>query len=65
MGPGFAATLPLELEDGRLYLRGGADAADIQAVSIVTGLLAREGRSWRELDVRYLPRVVVRKSGTA
>ncbi len=55
----------LELEEGRLFLRAGADAADIQAVSLVADLLTREGRTWGELDGRYLPRVIVRKAGSA
>jgi cell division septal protein FtsQ len=55
----------LDLEQGRLFLKGSAEPADIEALSLVAGLLAREGRAWRELDGRYPPRVVVRGSGPA
>ena len=50
----------LDLEQGRVYLRGDADPADIQALSVVAGVLSREGKGWRELDGRYPPRIVVR-----
>lgn len=50
----------LDLEEGRLYLRGNAEPDDIRALSVVAGVLLREGRSWRELDGRYPPRIVVR-----
>lgn len=55
----------LDLDDGRIFFRGGAGAAEIQALSLVADLLARQGRSWRELDGRYLPRVIVRGGGRA
>lgn len=50
----------LDLEEGRVYLRADAEPDDIRALSIVAGVLSREGRSWRELDGRYPPRIVVR-----
>lgn len=59
-GGRFRGDVALDLEEGRLYLRGNADADDIRALSVVAGVLSREGRSWRELDGRYPPRVVVR-----
>lgn len=55
----------LDLEEGRVFLRADADAADIQALSVVAGVLAREGKSWRELDGRYPPRIVVRGGKSA
>jgi cell division septal protein FtsQ len=62
-GSRIRGDVALELEQGRLYLRGEAEAADIQAVTVVADLLARDGRPWRELDARYLPRIVVRTGG--
>jgi cell division septal protein FtsQ len=55
----------LDLEEGRLFLRANADPADIQALSVVAGVLSREGKSWRELDGRYPPRIVVRGGKSA
>ena len=55
----------LDLEEGRVFLRADADAADIQALLVVAGVLAREGKSWRELDGRYPPRIVVRGGKSA
>ena len=52
----------LELESGRLLLRVGASSDEIRDLSTVAELLARQGRSWRELDGRYPPRVIVRRS---
>jgi cell division septal protein FtsQ len=52
----------LELENGRLLLRVGASSDEIRDLSTVADVLARQGRSWRELDGRYPPRVIVRRS---
>ena len=54
----------LELERGRLLVRADAGPEAFAALSVVADLLAREAKSWRELDARYLPRIIVR-SGSA
>ena len=53
----------LELEAGRLLFRAGASSDEIRDLATVAEVLARQGRSWRELDGRYPPRVIVRRSG--
>jgi cell division septal protein FtsQ len=64
-GARIRGDVALDLEEGRLYLRADAEAADIEALSVVAGVLSREGRSWRELDGRYPPRIVVRGGKSA
>lgn len=59
-GSRYRGDVVLDLEEGRLVLRGDAEAGEIGAVAAVAGVLARDGRAWRELDGRYPPRVVVR-----
>ena len=54
--------IALELEQGRLLLRSEAGSDDIRDLALVAGLLERQGRSWRELDARFPPRVIVRGS---
>jgi cell division septal protein FtsQ len=55
--------IALEVREGRILFRAGASSDEIRELSIVASLLARQGRPWRELDARFLPRVVVRRSG--
>lgn len=50
----------LQLDAGRILFRAGASSAAIRDLSLVAGVLARQGRAWRELDARFLPRVIVR-----
>ncbi len=59
----FRQDVALELDSGRLLLRAGASSDAIRDLSSVAGLLARQGQSWRELDGRYPPRVIVRRNG--
>ena len=59
----FRLDVALELESGRLLLRAGASSDDIRDLSTVADLLARQGQTWRELDGRYPPRVIVRRGG--
>jgi hypothetical protein len=53
----------LQVAEGRILFRAGASSEEIRDLALVAGVLARQGRSWRELDARYLPRVVVRSNG--
>lgn len=53
----------LDLDAGRILFRPGATTAEIRDLALVAEVLARQGRAWRELDARFPPRVVVRKSG--
>ena len=53
----------LDVGEGRILFRAGASSDEIRDLSLVAGVLARQGRSWRELDARFLPRVIVRRSG--
>jgi cell division septal protein FtsQ len=53
----------LDTEAGRILFRAGASSAEIRDLALVAGVLARQGRSWKELDARFLPRVIVRRSG--
>jgi len=59
----FRQDVALELEAGRLLFRAGASSDEIRDLSTVVELLGRQGRAWRELDGRYPPRVIVRRSG--
>lgn len=59
----FRQDVALEVEAGRLLLRAGAGSDEIRDLALVAGLLARQGRPWRELDGRFPPRVIVRRNG--
>ncbi|MGQ0702525.1 MAG: cell division protein FtsQ/DivIB [Gemmatimonadales bacterium] len=50
----------LEFGTGRLLVRADAGPEAFEALSLVADLLAREGKPWRELDARFLPRIIVR-----
>jgi len=50
----------MDLDPGRLLLRTSAGPDEVEAVSLVADVLARQGRTWKELDARFLPRIVVR-----
>jgi cell division septal protein FtsQ len=62
-GSRFHQDIVLELGAGRILFRAGASDAAIRDLSLVAGVLTRQGRAWRELDARFLPRVIVRGSG--
>lgn len=53
----------LEIAEGRILFRAGASSEEIRDLALVAGVLERQGTAWRELDARFLPRVIVRKSG--
>lgn len=53
----------LDLSPGRILFRAGASSEEIRDLVLVAGLLARRERAWKELDARFLPRVIVRSSG--
>ncbi len=55
----------LDLGEGRILFRAGASSEEIRDLSAVADLLGRQGQGWRELDARYLPRVIVRNGGRA
>jgi cell division septal protein FtsQ len=55
--------IALDLGAGRILFRAGASDAAIRDLSLVADVLTRQGRAWRELDARFLPRVIVRGSG--
>lgn len=50
----------LELDSGRLLVRADAGPEAFEALALVADLLTREGKPWRELDARFLPRIIVR-----
>lgn len=50
----------LDLSGGRMWFRAGATSDDIRNASLVADYLQRMGRSWKELDARFIPRVIVR-----
>lgn len=52
-----------ELESGRILFRVGASSDEVRDLSLIASVLQRQGRAWRELDARFLPRVIVRGSG--
>jgi cell division septal protein FtsQ len=56
--------LILDLDGHRLWFGAGVTAEDIRAVMAVAQDLARQGRSYEELDGRYAGQVVVRRAGT-
>ena len=62
-GARFRQDVALEVEAGRILFRPGASGEEIRDLSLVAGVLARQGQSWKELDARFPPRVIVRKSG--
>ncbi len=64
-GTRVRSDVALDLDQGRVFLRADAEPADIEALSVVASVLSREGRSWRELDGRYPPRIVVRGGKSA
>jgi cell division septal protein FtsQ len=64
-GSRVRSDVALDLDEGRVFLRADAAAGDIEALSVVASVLSREGRSWRELDGRFPPRIVVRGGKSA
>lgn len=62
-GARFRSDVALDLASGRLWFRAGASSEEIRNLVLVAGYLARKGRTWRELDARFAPRVVVRGIG--
>ena len=50
----------LDVGTGRILFRAGATSEAIRDLALVASLLARQERAWKELDARFLPRVVVR-----
>lgn len=56
----FRQDVAVELGAGRMLFRAGASSEEIRDLSMVVDLLARQGRVWRELDGRFLPRVILR-----
>jgi cell division septal protein FtsQ len=53
----------LDVGEGRILFRAGASSDEIRDLLLVASVLARQGKPWRELDARFLPRVIVRRSG--
>jgi cell division septal protein FtsQ len=53
----------LDLDGRRLWLSPAVTAEDIRAVMAVVQDLARQGRSYRELDGRFAGQVIVRRAG--
>jgi len=62
-GARFRQDVALEVEAGRILFRSGASGDEIRDLSVVADLLTRKGQVWKELDARFPPRVIVRKSG--
>lgn len=62
-GARFRQDVALDVEAGRILFRSGASTEEIRDLSLVADVLARQGQSWKELDARFPPRVIVRKSG--
>lgn len=56
----FRQDVAVEVGTGRILFRAGASSEEIRDLSMVADLLARQGRVWRELDGRFLPRVILR-----
>ena len=50
----------LEVSGGRVLFRADATSDEVRDLVLILGLLAREGRAWRELDARFTSRIVVR-----
>lgn len=57
-------SLVLDAGGRRLVFRPDATSEEIRAVVAVAGDLERRGRSWQELDARWVGRVVVRHRGS-
>jgi cell division septal protein FtsQ len=55
--------LIVDLDGHRLWFGPGVTAEDIRAVMAVAQDLARQGRSYEELDGRYAGQVIVRRAG--
>jgi hypothetical protein len=53
----------LDLAAGRVWFRAGATSEEIRNLVVVEDYLTRKGRSWRELDARFVSRVIVRGAG--
>jgi len=53
----------LDLAEGRILFRAGASRGEIRDLGLIADLLDRQGRGWRELDARFLPRIIVRGGG--
>lgn len=53
----------LDIPGGRMWFRAGASSDDIRNVGLVADYLQRQGKRWKELDARFIPRVVVRGAG--
>jgi len=60
-GARFRQDVALDVEAGRILFRAGASSDEIRDLSLVAEVLARQGTSWKELDARFPPRVIVRK----
>jgi cell division septal protein FtsQ len=56
----FRQDVALELGTSRILFRAGASSEEIRDLALVADLLTRQGRVWRELDGRFLPRVILR-----
>ena len=50
----------LEVGGGRVFFRADATEDEIRDLVLIRDLLARERKSWRELDARFTSRVIVR-----
>lgn len=50
----------LEVGGGRVLFRADATEEEIRDLVLIRDLLARERKSWRELDARFTSRVIVR-----
>ncbi len=53
----------LEVGGGKVIFRADATGDEIRDLSLIRDWLAREGKSWRELDARFTSRIVVRGRG--
>jgi cell division septal protein FtsQ len=56
----YRQDVAVEMGTGRILFRAGASSEEISEISLVADWLARQGRVWRELDGRFLPRVILR-----
>ncbi len=56
----FRQDVAVEIGASRILFRAGASSEEIRDLALVADLLARQGRVWRELDGRFLPRVILR-----
>jgi cell division septal protein FtsQ len=53
----------VDLGASRMLFRAGASSEEIRDLGLVADFLTRRGRVWRELDGRFLPRVILRGKG--